>query len=66
MKEIPIYLTPGEAARILGVTPAAVRGMVARGSLCTDATTEGRIALFQRKTIEKLAIRRSERGTNAD
>jgi len=66
MKEIPIYLTAGEAARILGVTPAAVRGMVARGSLRVDATTEGRIALFRRKTIERLAVSRAGRRTNAD
>ena len=53
-----VYLTPADAARILEVTPAAVRLMVGRGDLRADATTQSGILLFERETVEALAKKR--------
>lgn len=58
MTSVVTFLTPAEAARLLGVTPAAVRLMVNRGELSIAATTEGGIRLFRRSDVLRLAERR--------
>ena len=52
------FLTTADAARILKVTPAAVRLMHRRGTLEAVAETEGGIRLYQRRDVETLAQRR--------
>lgn len=52
------FLTAGDAAQILSVTPAAVRAMADRGDLEVAATTESGIRLFERATVEHLAAER--------
>lgn len=52
------YLTAGDAARILEVTPATVRDMADRGDLEVEATTESGIRLFDREAVEHLAAKR--------
>lgn len=52
------YLTAGDAAPILQVTPAAVRAMADRGDLEVAATTESGIRLFDRDDVEHLAAKR--------
>lgn len=56
MKE---FLTAGDAAQVLSVTPAAVRAMADRGDLEVAATTESGIRLFDRDAVEHLAAKRS-------
>ena len=53
------FLSAADAARILKVTPAAVRLMHRRGTLEAVAETEGGIRLFQRRDVETLAKRRA-------
>ncbi len=53
-------LTPADAARILGITPATIRLMVATGKLKVAVRTEGGIRLFRRADIERLATQRAE------
>lgn len=53
------YLTAGDAARILDVTPATVRDMADRGDLEVAATTESGIRLFERDAVEHLAAQRA-------
>ena len=53
------FLSAADAARILKVTPAAVRLMHRRGALEAVAETEGGIRLFQRRDVETLAKRRA-------
>jgi DNA-binding transcriptional MerR regulator len=52
------YLTPADAAPILGVTAASVRLMESRGELLAAAKTAGGIRLFNRDDVEALAARR--------
>lgn len=52
------YLTAGDAARILEVTPAAVRAMADRGDLEVAATTESGIRLFEHGAVMRLAEER--------
>lgn len=52
------YLSSADAARLLWVTPAAVRLMVKRGELRVAAATEGGIQLFTRSDVEKLSRHR--------
>ncbi len=52
------FLTAADAARILKVTPAAVRLMHQRGALRAAAETEGGIRLYRRQDVETLAQRR--------
>lgn len=52
------YLTAGDAAPILEVTPAAVRDMADRGDLEIAAKTESGIRLFEREAVEHLAAKR--------
>lgn len=52
------YLTAGDAARVLSVTPAAVRAMADRGDLEVTAKTESGIRLFKRETVQQLAAER--------
>lgn len=51
-------LSPADAARLLGVTPATIRAMARRGTLTPVARTEGGIRLFSRKDVEELHRRR--------
>ena len=48
-----------EAARVLGITPAAVRDMERRGDL--RAQRVGGIRLFARRDVERLAAEREQR-----
>jgi hypothetical protein len=52
------FLSTADASKVLGVTPAAVRLMVATGRLKVAAETEGGIHLFRRSHVENLAARR--------
>lgn len=52
------FLSAADAARILKVTPAAVRSMHRRGALEAVAETEGGIRLYRRQDVETLAQRR--------
>ena len=58
-------LSPADAARVLGVTPAAVRQMERRGELKAATRTESGIRLFERSTVEQLAKRRRSKGPHA-
>lgn len=60
------YMTAGDAAQILKVTPAAVRLMADRGDLQVAARTEGGIRLFDRSDVEHLAAQRYEEKQLAD
>ena len=53
------FLSASDAARVLGVTPAAIRAMVRREALPVAAMTEGGIHLFRRTAVEALAQKRS-------
>jgi|PlaIllAssembly_1097288.scaffolds.fasta_scaffold1273658_1 hypothetical protein len=48
-------LTPADAARIAGVTPATIRQAARSGRLPTTARTAGGIHLFVRKDAERFA-----------
>ena len=63
---VKIYLTPADAARILGVTPSAVRLMTGRGELQIAATTESGIRLFDRADVKALAKKRAEQAERDD
>ena len=52
------FLTAGDVARILGVTPATVRLMHRTGRLKAAEETAGGIRLFHRSDVEALARRR--------
>ena len=54
-------LSTADAARILGVTPAAVRLMERQGRLPSAGRTQGGIRLFQRAKVEAAAKRRAWR-----
>ncbi len=56
-----IYLTPADASRILGVTPATVRLMMKRGDLLVAAKTEGGIHLLDRPEVLRLKEEREAR-----
>ena len=56
------YLSRADVSRILGVVPATVRQMEARGTLKAAARTEGGIRLFRRSDVEKLARSRAKKG----
>ena len=51
-------LSTADAARILRVTPAAVRLMERQGRLPSAGRTEGGIRLFRRAEVEAAAKRR--------
>ena len=53
------FLSAADAARVLEVTPAAIRAMVRRGALPVAAMTEGGIHLLRRGDVEALARKRS-------
>jgi len=55
------FLSTADAARVLNVTPAAVRLMARRGDLPVAAMTEGGIHLFRRTAVDALARRRDKR-----
>ncbi len=61
MKTTIRFLSTADAARVLNVTPAAVRLMARRGDLPISAMTEGGIHLFRRSAVEALARRRAKR-----
>ncbi len=52
------YLSAADAARILGVTPAAVRLMHQRGELPLAAKTAGGVHLFSPTVVERVATAR--------
>jgi excisionase family DNA binding protein len=51
------WLTPSEAARELGVTPARVRQLIVSGRLVHDRTPLGRLVLAS--SVERLAAERA-------
>lgn len=53
-----IYLTAGDAAQILEVTPATVRDMADRGDLEVAAKTQSGVRLLEREAVEHLAAKR--------
>ncbi len=55
------YLTPADAARRLGITPAAVRAMEKRGTLKAVARTEGNGRLFSAADVATLARKRARK-----
>ena len=55
------YLSPADAARRLGVTPAAVRLMRRNGVLPIAARTEGGIYLFRPGDVDDLRQRRAQK-----
>jgi excisionase family DNA binding protein len=56
-----MYLSVADAAKLLGLTPAAVRLMIRTGKLAIAAKTVGGIQLFRREQVEQLARERAER-----
>lgn len=57
-ERVPMYLTPGEAARRLGITPGGVRAMEARNELPVAARTESGGRLFRPSDVDRLARKR--------
>jgi hypothetical protein len=57
------FLTPADAARISGVTPAAIRQAARSGRLPVSAKTAGGIHLFVRKDVERFAAGRGYEAT---
>ena len=55
----PQWLTPSQAARVLDVTPARVRQLIASGQLACDRTPLGRLVLAS--SVESLAAERAAR-----
>jgi len=53
-------LTCAEAARLLDITPAAVRAMETRGEIKALRTETG-VRLFERSAVEALARNRTEK-----
>ncbi len=56
----PKYLTAADVARILRVTPGAVRMMHKRGALTVAEQTVGGIHLFLRAEIDRVALLREK------
>jgi len=56
-----VYLTVGDAAKVLRVTPASVRLIAQRGDLTPAAETERGVRLFRREDVEALARERAKR-----
>jgi DNA-binding transcriptional MerR regulator len=54
-----------EAARLIGVTPAAVRAMEKRGDLPAERTSND-VRLFDRTVVERFARARSHQRRAAD
>ena len=54
-------LASADAAKLLGVTPAAVRLMQKRGELLVAQKTEGGMHLYHRAEVERLAAQRAMR-----
>ena len=65
MSRVPKFLTTADAAKILQVTPGAVRLMQQRGELPLTAETEGGIQLYARPDVVVLAKRRMKRAVKA-
>jgi hypothetical protein len=63
-----IFLTVGDAARILGKSPECIRGYERSGKLAAIKTQSG-VRLFRRKDVERLAqqqtTERSAQGARA-
>jgi len=59
-----IFLTAGDASRVLGVTTATIRLMVQRGTLPVAAVTVRGTRLFRRADVEQLARTRAERNAS--
>ncbi len=54
------FLTPADAARLLGVAPATVRQMARQGTLVVAAKTERGNRLFDRRAVEVLVRKREK------
>jgi excisionase family DNA binding protein len=54
-------MSTGDAARILGVTPATIRLMERQGRLPSLGRTQGGIRLFRRADVQRVARRRAQR-----
>ena len=53
------FLTAGDAAKVLGVTPATVRLMNRRGTLRTAASSASGIRFFAREDVDALRAERA-------
>ena len=58
------FLSSADAARILNITPAAVRLAALQNRIPVAAVTPGGVRLFARRDIEQLARERAARRTN--
>jgi excisionase family DNA binding protein len=52
-------ITPAEAAKLLGLTPAAVRAMERKGTLPAAVKTGNGMRLFRRRDVLALVRRRA-------
>jgi DNA-binding transcriptional MerR regulator len=59
------YLTPGDAALILGLSAQGVRLAAERGRLKISARTAGGVRLFLRSEVERFKRERSKRAKSA-
>src|SRR5689334_15717947 len=60
-----IYLAPGEAARLLSLSPARVRQLVDEGQLAALRTGSG-LRLIRKSEVERLVERRRLRTANLE
>jgi hypothetical protein len=58
---VTVFLAAADAARLLNLTPGAVRLIAQRGELRVAAWTEGGISLYRRRDVERLAAKRARR-----
>lgn len=60
-----MFMTPGDVAKLAGVTPMAVQKWAQRGDLTPAARTEGGIKLFRPKDVHRWLGRRAQRKKGA-
>jgi excisionase family DNA binding protein len=58
---VELYLSVGDASRILGITPQTVRLMIRQHTLPVAAKTVGGIQLFRQEDVDHLAAERARR-----
>jgi len=64
--ERPRGCTTGEAARLLGVSPATVRHWIAQGKFASAVAVTGAGYLLDRAAVERLAAARATRRWGED
>jgi DNA-binding transcriptional MerR regulator len=55
------FLLTADVARLVGVTPAAVRAAAISGRLAVAATSEGGVRLFRRTDVEQFCREREKK-----